>query len=107
MQNCFRRIKERCYKALVRPISEYSSTVWDPHTSKNIDKLERFQRRAARFVYYNYDRFASLSIMIEELLWGPLIERRVKAKTITAYEIVNHLTEISRERFGLVQLVQC
>ena len=25
------------YKTLVRPITEYASTVWDPYTKKNID----------------------------------------------------------------------
>ncbi|CAH1239911.1 Hypp5901 [Branchiostoma lanceolatum] len=27
-------------KAFVRPLLEYSATVWDPHTRKNIVKLE-------------------------------------------------------------------
>ncbi|KAL8615930.1 hypothetical protein ACOMHN_034606 [Nucella lapillus] len=42
-----RSVKEQAYKAFVRPILEYASSVWDPHTQKNIDKLEAVQRRAA------------------------------------------------------------
>ena len=34
---------------MVRPILEYASSVWDPHTTANIQKLESVQRRAARF----------------------------------------------------------
>ena len=38
--NGFRAI---CYKSMVRPILEYVSSVWDPHTTANIQKLESVQ----------------------------------------------------------------
>ena len=41
------RVKECAYKTLVRPILEYSLTVWDPHTSGAVSKIESDQRRAA------------------------------------------------------------
>lgn len=41
---CPRQTKVLCYKALVRPLVEYACTVWDPHTQKNISKLEMLQR---------------------------------------------------------------
>ncbi len=99
MGNCPRAVKERCYKTLERPAVEYSSTVWDPHTSQNIEKLEGIQRRRARFVNNNFNRFASPSAMIKELGWEPLIERRAKTKAIIAYKIINQLIDIPRERF--------
>ena len=40
-------IRQTAYKALVRPVLEYSSPVWSPHTQQNINKLEMTQRRAA------------------------------------------------------------
>ena len=43
------KVKERAYKAMIRPILEYASSVWDPHTKKSISKIEMVQRRAARF----------------------------------------------------------
>ena len=35
-------------------MTEYASTVWDPHTQKNIHKLDMIQRRAARYACNRY-----------------------------------------------------
>ena len=50
LYNCPEKIKTQAYFSLVRPQLEYASSVWDPHTQKNIKALENIQRRAARFV---------------------------------------------------------
>ena len=44
------RIMEKAYFILVRPILEYGSAAWDPYRNCQINRLERVQRRAARFV---------------------------------------------------------
>ena len=36
-------IKDKAYKALVRPILEYSSSVWDPHSDVLSARLEKIQ----------------------------------------------------------------
>ena len=33
---------------------EYGAIVWDPYTTSDINKLERIQRRAARFITGDY-----------------------------------------------------
>ena len=43
-------MKEAAYKGMVRPVLEYGSSVWDPHTNKLQDVLEKVQNRAARSV---------------------------------------------------------
>ena len=40
-------LREMAHKTLVRPLREYSSSVWSPYTKSNIDRLEMVQRRAA------------------------------------------------------------
>ena len=48
LYRCRQHLKEKTYKAIVRPKLEYCSSVWDPHQQKYINKLEMIQRRAAR-----------------------------------------------------------
>ena len=50
IQNCPVQTRRAAYLALVRSSLEYASAVWDPHIQQDIDKLERVQRRAARFI---------------------------------------------------------
>ena len=49
LHQCPVTVKSNCYKMMVRPIVEYASSVWAPHTLGNINQLEFIQRRAARF----------------------------------------------------------
>ena len=76
LKHANRDIKELAYASLVRSILEYSSTVWDPFYQKDIDRLERAQRRAARFVFNDYKPFSSVTSMVSQLGWKPLAERR-------------------------------
>ena len=41
-------MKEAAYKGLVRPVLEYGSSVWDPHTHGLQEELEKVQNRATR-----------------------------------------------------------
>ena len=47
-------VKSAAYTALVRPHLEYCSAVWDPSTKKLKDKIEKVQRRSARWVMGKY-----------------------------------------------------
>ena len=52
---------------LVRPHLEYASTIWDPHTQKNIHKLDMIQRIAARYACNRWHNISSVTEMVSHL----------------------------------------
>ena len=95
IRDCPNNIKAKCYKTLIRPIVEYASSVWDPITKKNIQKLEMVQRRAARFVMGNYKTTDSVTNMLQQLEWQTLKTRREQAKLAMLYRTHHQLITIS------------
>jgi len=59
--------KQCKYFALVRSSVEYGCVVWDPHTNKEKDKIERINRRAARMVINDYSLCSSVTAMLTQL----------------------------------------
>ena len=72
LSSCDRSVKARAYLSLVRPIVEYATVAWSPHTNKGIDCVESVQHRAARFVNSDYSRYSSVSSMLTDLNWPSL-----------------------------------
>ena len=62
LKACPPNLREIAYFSLVRSSLEYSSALWDPFRQKDIDKLEKIQRSAARFVTQNYRQTISVTI---------------------------------------------
>ena len=58
---------------MVLSLLEYSCPVWDPYRQGDIDKINKIQRAAARFVTDNYQRKSSLTASIKDP--GKLEER--------------------------------
>jgi hypothetical protein len=80
-------IKSHAYKALVRPLLEYSSSVWDPYTKHLTSKVEMVQRRAARFTLHKYRRTDSVTAMLKTLNWPTLELRRQQSRLAMLYKI--------------------
>ena len=88
-------IRQALYFSLVRPHLEYACTVWDTHHKTKIDKLEKVQNQAARFVTKRYDRMDSPSEMKRQLEWNSLQERRFVQRQSVIYKVHNQLTHYS------------
>ncbi len=74
--SCTKQTKAAAYCTLVRPILEYSSSVWDPYTTDHIHQIGKIQKRAARMVCNDYRQDTSASELIRELGWEMLSTRR-------------------------------
>ena len=88
-------IKTIAYTTLVRPLLEYSSSVWDPHTQTLINQIEMVQRRAARFCLNDYTsrEAGCVSEMLNQLKLHQLKTRRTNRRlTILHKAIYGHLS---------------
>ena len=68
LKGCPEKLKQTAYISLIRSSMECGATVWDPYQKYNSDKVERVQRRAARFVKSWYSRY--LVFLICLMCWG-------------------------------------
>ena len=87
-------VKEKAYTTYVWPITEYASTVWDPHTKENTEKIEKVQRRATRFTTGSYDGTVLVTTMVQILGWPTLQQRRSYTNLVMFYKIAHHLVAI-------------
>ena len=81
-------LREMAYKTLVRPLVEYSSSVWSPYTKSNIARLEMIQRREAHWTPCEYSPYASVTQMIQSLGWRSLEQRRSDSRLCLFYKII-------------------
>ena len=70
---------------------EYASVVWSPFTQFNIDKIEKVQCKAARFVFNHYYRYSSVTNMFNYLKWESFEHRRTKSTIIMFCKIINNI----------------
>ena len=96
-------LKEKAYKAIVRPTLEYCSTVWDPYYQNQATTIEKVQRRAARWVMGRFHNTSSVSNMLSDLGWRDLNQRRVDSRLCMAYKIVHGLVAIPIGHFIKIQ----
>ena len=89
------QVKKTAYCMLVVTKLEYASSVWNPHTKSNVDKIEMVQRRAARFVCHDYSRYSHVSTLINALGWESLEQRRLNNHVCMFYKIYSGLVGIT------------
>ena len=82
-------LKIIAYFSMVRSLLEYSGPVWDPYRQGDIDKLNKIQRAAARFITNNYQRKSSVKDLIQNLDWTDLQTRKKNFRLTSLYKILN------------------
>ena len=87
----------RLYKSLVRPQLEYCVQAWRPYHQKDIDNLEKVQRRATRMIaglsQLDYtDRLKRCNLLSLEM-------RRLRADLIEVFKIVKGLENLNPTDF--------
>ena len=73
IQTNIQKNKETAYKTYVRPLLEYSATVWDPWQKKYINQIEMVQHRAVRYIFNDYNFTSSVSSMLNQLALSDFI----------------------------------
>ena len=89
IQTNIHKIKETAYKTYVRPLLEYSATVWDPWQKKYINQIEMVQHRAVRYIFNDYNFTSSVSSMLNQLAL-PTLEKRRKIDSLSMFYKINH-----------------
>ena len=81
---------------------EYACTVWDPLYTRDRDRLERIQRRAARWIANTRDRRISVTALLENLKLEPLEDRRRLSRLIFMYKILNGHVAVPPDKVDLI-----
>ena len=85
------------YKAIVRPHLEYCIQAWRPYHKKDIDTLERIQRRATNMIPELRD--LSYEERLKECGLTTLETRRLRGDQIEVFKILNGYENIDRNMF--------
>ena len=104
LSGCSQRAKATAYQAMVRPHLEYCAPVWDPHAVKNIEILEKVQKRAARWLTAKWDNNSkqwnkSYLQSLSELNWRSLQQRRSYLNQCQTFKVLNGLDYIEFAKY--------
>lgn len=92
-----KEVIKRLYNAYVRPHLEYCVQAWSPHYRKDIEMLEKVQRRATKLIN-GFDRLDYESRLRELDMFS--LERRYKrGDMIEVYKIFNGMDDLCFEDF--------
>ena len=85
------------YKAIVRPHLEYCIQAWNPHLRKDVDMLEKIQRRATKLIPELRD--LTYEERLKECGLTTLEPRRLRGDQIEVFKILNGYENIDSNIF--------
>ena len=85
------------YKALIRPILEYASVIWNPSLIQDSKEIEKVQRRATKLVSGNFN--LPYSDRLKRLKLDSLVFRRRRYDLIQVFRIVKKIDNINFNNF--------
>ena len=85
------------YKAIVRPHLEYCIQAWNPHLRKDVDMLEKIQRRATKLIPELRD--LTYEERLKECGLTTLETRRLRGNQIEVFKILNGYENIDSNIF--------
>ena len=85
------------YKSLVRPHVEYGNTIWYPFLRKDIESVEKIQRRATKLIPELKDII--YTERLKKLKLPSLVHRRRCGDMIQTFKIIKGIENIPSERF--------
>ena len=85
------------YKVYVRPILEYCQQVWCPYLSKDINEIEKVQRRATKLLVELSDK--CYEERLQALGLYSLAERRVRGDMIHMFKLCKGILDINPRKF--------
>ena len=92
-----RNVKIRTYNSLVLQTLECSASVWDPHISAIINRLEQVQRRGSIDSLSNYREKKTpgcVNRIVHDLGWQTLEERRRRLRLTMLFKFQHGLTDV-------------
>ena len=96
LHSCTQDVRERTYNVFILQTLNYASAAWDPYLTRDVDQLEKVQRRGARYVKNNYHERSTECVtnMLTDLQW-PLLKEQGRAHRLSYLrEIKNREVDI-------------
>jgi hypothetical protein len=81
------------YKAMIRPLVEFAVQFWSPHFRKDIDKLERIQRRITKMIPELKNK--SYPERLKELNLITLEKRRLRGQLIETFKYLQGFNNVN------------
>lgn len=96
LKRCPVECRRTAYLCLVRSIPEDGSIIWDPYVQQDVNKLERVQRRAARFIAGDFRsrEEGCVTRMIRDAGLTPLTERHRMHRLVMFYKEVEGMVPV-------------